>query len=540
MILRLIRVENFSIFEAAEAVFEPGLVAISGESGSGKTLLFEALRLAIGGRPEASVVRSGCDQAVVMALFEVGPGEIHDAGDEDGQILFSRQISANGRSIFRINDQVVTASAVRRLGAQLVDMTSQGEPAEILSPSRQRSLLDDYAGLGDQVARRAGLRSQIRQIEAQAKELGGDERSRRRQTDLLGYQIEEIHSARLEAGEEDSLRQRRRLLAERAALAEALASGRLAILGGGRPGAYDLLARAEAAVGRFGDLVPELSAWVSEAGHLLELLQDLGQRLAEMQDGMELAAQDGAQLEERLLLIEDLKRKYGDDVESVLAYAETAGLELERLADAESALARLEAERAALSHEADELDSVVWNGRRQAAGQLAAEVEAELRFLGFPSANFRVDVAEESVSFWLQPNPGEPAQPAGQIASGGEQSRLLLALRQVAKAKEPRILLLDEVDQGLGGDGAQAVARRLRELSELGQVVAVTHQAVVAAYADQHLAVSKEVRAGRTLGIVRKLDAEERVQEVARMLAGTRQGLGQDHARELLRLSRLE
>lgn len=540
MILRLVRIENFSIFETAEAVFEPGLIAISGESGAGKTLLLEAVRLALGGRPESSVVRSGCDQAVITALFEVEAGELVDVADEDGQILFNRQISTSGRSIFRINGQVVTASVVRQAGAQLVDMTGQGEPAEILSPSRQRSLLDAFAEVTEPVARRAGLRSQIRQIEARAQELGGDERGRRRQTELLAYQIAEIQAAKLEEGEEDQLRRRRHLLAEREALLEALTGGRLAILGGGRPGAYDLLARAEAQLSRFGELSPELSEWVSEASHLLELLQDLGQRLAVMHEGMEGTATEGTQVEERLLLIEDLKRKYGDDVTAVLAYAETAEAELQRFAEAETELGRLEAETTALQREADELDRIVWAGRRQAAIRLSAEVEAELRFLGFSAASFRVDVAEEAVSFWFQPNPGEQAQPVAAIASGGEQSRLLLALRQVAKANERRVLLLDEVDQGLGGDSAQAVAKRLRELAALGQVVAVTHQAVVAAHADHHLAVSKEVSAGRTLGVVRHLSSEDRVQEVARMLAGTRQGLGQDHARELLRLGRGE
>ncbi|MHB1505835.1 MAG: DNA repair protein RecN, partial [Sulfobacillus sp.] len=257
-------------------------------------------------------------------------------------------------------------------------------------------------------------------------------------------------------------------------------------------------------------------------------------------EGMEGTATEGTQVEERLLLIEDLKRKYGDDVTAVSAYAETAEAELQRLADAETELRRLEAETTALGREADELDRIVWAGRKRAASRLSAEVEAELRFLGFSAANFRVDVAEETVSFWFQPNPGEQAQPVAAIASGGEQSRLLLALRQVAKANERRVLLLDEVDQGLGGDSAQAVAKRLRELAALGQVVAVTHQAVVAAHADHHLAVSKEVSAGRTLGVVRHLSHEDRVHEVARMLAGTRQGLGQDHARELLRLSRGE
>lgn len=537
MILRLVRVENFSIFETAEATFDVGLTVVSGESGAGKTLLLEAIRLALGGRPEAGVVRAGCDQAVIEVLFEVGPGELTDLADEDGQIVVRRQISAAGRSIFHLNGQVALASLVRQAGGQLVDMTSQGEPAEILSLARQRSLLDRFAGLTEVLAERAAVRGRIRQLEASAATLGGDEQSRRRQLDLLTYQTAEIEAARLEVGEEERHRQRRRILAEREALLEALSGARTAILGGGRPGAYDLVARAEAALGRFRSLSPEISEWADEAKGVLETIQDLGQRLAVMSEGMEMSGDEAARLDERLLLIEELKRKYGDSIDAVLTHGEAAGRELQRLQDAESELADLEASQAALAAEAARLEQMITQGRQEAASRLAPEVEAELEVLGFPSARFRVDVDGEAVSFWFQPNPGEAPQPVTAIASGGEQSRLLLALRQVAKADERRVLLLDEVDQGLGGDSAKAVARRLQELARLMQVMAVTHQAVVATHADHHLLVSKQVVDARTVGVIECLTGEARVAEVARMLAGSRPGLSRDHARELLRLN---
>ncbi len=537
MILRLVRVHNFSIFESAEANFGPGLTAISGESGAGKTLLLEAVRLALGGRQDAAVVRSGCDQAVIEVLFEVEPGELAGLADPDGQILVRRQISATGRSIFALNGQLSSAAAVRQAGAQLVDMTTQGEPAEILSPARQRALLDAYAGLTERLAERTRLQAELRQLEAAASALGGDERSRRRQLELLAYQTREIAAAGLEVGEEERLRQRRRLLSEREALLAALGGAREAILGGGRPGAYDLLARAQAAVGRFHALSPELEEWAEEARAILEAVQDLGQRLALMGEGVEMSQGEAAALDERLLLIEDLKRKYGDDIGAVLAFGERAAAELERLNSAESELARLEASRHTLGAQLAALDAAIWQGRQEAAQRLAPEVEAELAVLGFLSARFGIDVEGEAVRFWFQPNPGEQPQAVTAIASGGEQSRLLLALRQVGKADERRVLLLDEVDQGLGGDSAQTVARRLKDLARLIQVVAVTHQAVVASHADHHLAIGKEVVDGRTLGLIAPLSGEERVGEIARMLAGTQEGLSRDHARELLRVN---
>lgn len=533
MMLHLLRAEQFAIFDEIEVDFSDGMNTLTGESGAGKSLALEAVRLAMGGRPEGAVVRAGAAHAWIEAVFQVDPALFPEA-DPEGQLVFARQIFQTGKSVFRLNGHAVSAQILRELADRLVEQVGQGEGADVMRPHVQRRLLDAFAGNEELLSKRAVLERELKQVAGAMARLGGDERARRRQSELLKYQVQEIDEASLEPGEEEELRGRRRILAEREGLLIALKAGREGILGGGRPGAYDQLARAAGEVGRFRDLTEELTLWQQEADGALSLLQDLGQRLAAMAQSVDMTPGELERAEERLLLIEDLKRKYGDDLEAVLRFGLEAQGEIERLEGAEEELARLSKRAEEIRQELDVILTALFQMRSQRAPELARAIEGELSHLGFEHPRFEVRVDGDEVVFWFRPNPGEPARPLSEIASGGEQSRTLLALKAFQPEEAGAVLILDEVDQGLGGETARAVTERLKALSKKVQVIAVTHQAVLAARADRHITFYKEVSGDRTRVESRVMTGEDRVREVARMLAGSGDRVGLEHARELL------
>lgn len=533
MSLRYLRVKNFAIFDEAEIHFGPGLNAITGESGSGKSLVLEALRLLTGGRAQGGVVRSGTGQALLEAVFDVDPEKVAEA-DAEGQVILSRQLSEGGKSLFRLNGQTVPAQMLKDLGRRLVEVVGQGEGSELLDTAYQRELLDRVAGNGDRVASRRASAAELRDIERQIAELGGDGASRERQRSLLAYEIREIEEAALEDGEEEELRSRRRLLSEREGLGVALGAGREALLGGARPGAYDLLARAIADLDRYASLTDALGTWRDEADGLLAQIQDLGQRLAALTEDLEADPRELEAVEARLLAIEDLKRKFGPSVSDVKAFLEASRTELVRLEGAEETLVNLDAQRIALSEELRRLTEDILARREETGPTFAEAVTAELREMGFEDPAFEVRMDGDQAAFWFRPNPGEPARPLAQIASGGEQSRVLLALKAFQTEGGAGVVVLDEVDQGLGGDTVRKVTERLRRLAGRCQVIAVTHQAVVAARADWHVGLEKSVESGRTRTVATRLTGEARVREIARMLAGSGDEAGIGHARILV------
>jgi len=531
--LRYLRLKDFAIFDEVEITFAAGLNALTGESGSGKSLALEAIRLLVGARAAGGVVRSGAPFALLEAVFDVGD-TMGDVADEEGQVILSRQISDGGRSLFRLNGQTTSAQALRELGPALIDQVGQGEGSEVLDPHAQRRILDHFAGNEGLVEELAGVLARVRSIDAGMAELGGDERSRERQISLLDFQIREIDEASLASGEEEEIRQRRALLAAREGLMQALAQGREGLLGGARPGAYDLLARASEALERFSDLSPDIAQWTEEAQGAMALLADLGQRAASMLGEVDADPGELDRLERRLLLIEDLKRKYGKGVDAILAFRAEACSERERLMSAGATMADMQRRRDEAAQLAGEIAGTIRQRREAAAPDFERRIEAELGDLGFDAPRFFVRLVGDDVTFDFQPNPGEAARPLAQIASGGEQSRVLLALKAFEPHQSASCVILDEVDTGLGGDTVRKVAERLKALTHEVQVLAVTHQAAVAAVADHHVAFTKRVEEGRTFVAAATVTGEDRVQEIARMLAGSGDTAGVDHARSLL------
>lgn len=542
-----LRVENLGIIESASVVLGPGMTVITGETGAGKTLLVEALDLLLGGRADPTLVREGSSEARVEGRFvssEAGPGEGPGPGVEapiEVETVLARVVPAVGRSRAYLNGKLATVAEVVEVGRLLVDLHGQHAHQSLLVPGEQRALLDRFAGDEAAAAKEAlrVAREEVRRLSAELALLGGDERSRAREADLLRYQLAEIDAAGLEDPSEDE-----RLAADEALLADAEAH-REALLAayedvGG--GAVDALGAAMAAVARRAPL-DHLAA------RLRALQADAADLAHELRSTAEEAVADPGRLAEvrvRRRLIADLTRKYGEAVSDVMQYADQARRRLDEIEHHGARAARLAEALETAGGAAGGAAGRLSKARRAAAVPLGDAVTARLRELAMPAAAFAVEIEDadlgedgaDSVVFLLAPNPGEPARPLARAASGGELSRAMLALR-VVLTEAPPTLVFDEVDAGIGGEAGTAVGRALASIGGRHQVLCVTHLAQVAAFADAHLVVSKAEADDRTTAEVAHALDEARVGELSRMLAGVGDSAhARRHAEELLESAR--
>jgi len=532
MALRELTVENLAVVESVRLVLAPGFTVLTGETGAGKSLVVDALALALGARASADQVRSGADGARVEAIFDApSPADDDPLADlieaGEGSVIVRREIGADGRSSVRLNDRAVTVGGLASLGARLAEIHGQHEQQRLLEPSRQLSLLDGFGGHAALVGGVADAHRSWRACVATSAELLTDAHELARRVELLRHQANEVASTAPRPGEDAELESQLRAATHAETIARA-ASAAVSALRDDDAAAERLalvereLASAAQHDARFAPLADRAAGLSAEAA---ELARDAA-AAAESVD-LDPAARQAA--EERLSLLYDLRRKYGDTLEAVIEFGATSAAELKRLENQEGERERLRAEEIEL-REALEAAAARLTAARDAAGKrLASAVNEELPPLGLPAGAF--DVALESVEagptgadravFTFAPNPGEPARPMSRIASGGEASRLSLALKVVlAAADETPLLVFDEVDAGVGGRNAAAVGERLKALSAHHQVLCVTHLAQVAAHANAHVVVGKRTTDGRTLTEVHGLAPEERAAELAAMLAG--------------------
>lgn len=546
MALLELAVSNLAVIEAVRLPLSPGFTAVTGETGAGKSLVIDAVSLVLGARAAAEMVRSGATAARVEAIFE-DPGLAVDdpladlVADGDGIAIVRREITAEGRSVARVNDRSVTVGGLASLGARLGEIHGQHDQQRLLDPDRQLALLDRFGGHDELLAAVAAAHRAWRAVVAQGAELVTDAHELARRTELLRYQADEIGAAGLRSGEEAEVEEALRAATHAAAVARAAADATHALRDDG--GALDTLRAAlgsleEAAAhdARFSPLLDRAHALAAEAEELARDAADAGEQV-------DLDPQSSQRLEDRLALIYDLRRKYGATIDEVLAFGEEAAAELARLEDQEGMRERLRAEEAE-RHAALEVAAAALHDARVTAGTALAErVNAELPPLGLRGGAF--DVALEAAqpgpagadraTFTFAPNPGEPPRPLGRIASGGEASRLSLALKVVlAAADETPLLVFDEVDAGVGGRNGAALGERLKALAKFHQVLCVTHLPQVAAYADAHLVVGKRVEGGRTYTDVHALAPDERARELAAMLGGSKAGSEATAAAEAL------
>ena len=547
-------IKDFAIIDELRLQLAPGFNVLTGETGAGKSIILDAVTLLLGGRAETEMVRSGCETAYVEGVFTLPPpfkeaiapllAEEGVEGDDPDSLLLAREVRVNGRNIGRVNGRAVTVTFMREVSERLVDIHGQGEHLSLLRPRAHLPLLDAY---GDLEAERQALAKEVRALRKIRKELDELRRNARniaQRIDMLQFQVEEIDAARLEVGEEEKVRAERARLANVEQLLEysSEAVALIVEMEGEMPAAVDLLSQAERALGQLARLDETCQPLLERLEGLVSELSDLAVELRDYQEGLEYDPDRLNFLEERLNLIGNLKRKYGDDVEAILQFRDEAAAELEAIGHNEERTETLEGEVDDYLHRIGQMAQALSQKRQAVADRLAAAVERELADLNMAGARFTVaferTAAEEGahvdgerlafdhtgidqVQFLISTNPGEPLKPMAKVASGGETSRLMLALKTaLARVDETPTLIFDEIDQGIGGRVGDVVGRKLWGLTGGGdhQVVVVTHLPQLAGYGDSHYHVSKFMKDGRTVTAVEPLDEGGRVDELAAML----------------------
>jgi DNA repair protein RecN (Recombination protein N) len=561
MLLEL-RAENYAVIDHATAVPGPGLNLLTGETGAGKSILVDALALLLGGKASSDVVRHGAEKAVVSCVFEATEEaerilEAHGIDAGDGEILLRREIAASGKGRVFVNSQPATAAVLKLLAPELALIHAQSESLAGFDATQQRLLLDRFAGISTEAEAVHAAYAQWSEVAKRLQSLESDEQERLRMVDLWRFQSREIESAGLRDGEDGQLETEKRVLNNAEKLYAAAMSAYEQLYEGNNAAEASLraaerhleeLARYEP---RFGDAAHQLASARATVEDVAETVRDFGEKIQSSPERL-------AEIEDRLALLDRLKRKYGASVAEVIAYGQEVAARLNEIENRDATLAdlRKQLEKASEEYrgEAEALTVV----RAAAAKKLAAMAERQINDLAM-KARFAVDVdAKKEEAHWtahgwdaiacrIATNPGEPLKPLDQIASGGEMSRVLLALKvsveegaaRAGKGRRrtllPRTLVFDEIDIGIGGRAAEAVGQKLKVLSRSQQVLCVTHLPQIAAFATQHFVVEKREEKGRIRTSVRSLEPAERIEEVARMLSGAKRSeTSLRHAEQML------
>jgi DNA repair protein RecN (Recombination protein N) len=522
--LHELHIESMGVIEMLDLVLQPGLTAFTGETGAGKTMLVEAINLLVGGRADPSVVRAGAAEARVEGRFVVG----------DDEYVVSRVIPPDGRSRAYVNGRLATAATLAELGARTVDLHGQHAHQSLLSTSAQREALDRFCGTDLEPLRAA--RARLTEIDASLAAMGGDQRSRAREIDLLRFQVGELAGAAItHADEDEQLTAEEDVLGDAAAHRQAGQAALEALIGdSGDKAAIDGLGTAIRALsGR-----APFTEFSSRVHALSAELTELGRDLRDFAENLEEDPRRLDEIRQRRQLLRDMQRKYGDSLAEVVGFQCQAEERLTELESYDQRVAALELERSIAEAAERRAAEQVATVRRAGASTLAAAVGDVVRSLAMPHAELEVSVGGEApgdaVTFLIAANPGLPLLPLSRVASGGELARTMLALRLVL-TEAPETLVFDEVDAGIGGTAATAIGESLARLGRRHQVMVVTHLAQVAALADAQILVTKTVHDGTTTAAARNVDGDERIDEVARMLSGGRRGdSARLHAAELL------
>jgi DNA repair protein RecN (Recombination protein N) len=548
-----LNVENFAVVERLSLRLGPGLNVLTGETGAGKSILIDAVAGLLGARLGPEFVRAGADAARVEGVFQVGDDlgpELAELGIEpdDGAVIVSRDVPASGRAVARINGRAVPRATLAQLAPRLVDIHGQTDNLSLLRAPAQLLLLDAFGGLDEERLAVADRVGELRRTRREREGLQRDERELARTLDLLRFQADEIEAARLQAGEDEELAAERQVLANAGRLIELGEAAYGALYEGAeevRP-AVELLGQAAEALAELARLDPTQDALAGQARDLSVQATELAREVRAYRDRVDVDPGRLGQVEERLELLRALRRKYGATIDDILAFQARVSEQIAELENSESRVAELLAREAELNEAIDGLTAALSAKRRAAADRLAARVEEELRFLNMASARFaiaseRAEAADltgiDRVEFQVAPNPGEPLRSLARIASGGETARLMLALKAaLAEVDDVPVLIFDEIDAGVGGRSGHVIGEKLAELSRNHQVLCVTHLPQVASYADAHFRIVKSVEGERTRTSVERLADDDRVEELAAMLGGTKHGVEQ--ARALLEQAR--
>ena len=546
--LSSLQIENVAVIQKANVHFEKGLNVLTGETGAGKSILIDSINAILGNRTSKDLVRTGAAKAVIRAAFDDVPEAVLDSLEKAGYerssaLMLSREITAEGKSSCRINGMPATAAVLRELCGGLININGQHDSVGLLNPAHHEGILDAYAQnraeYQDYYAVYRELVKVKRELDAQIT----DESEKQRRIDLLSYQVQEIDDAALTAGEEQTLESRRKVLANASTIRDKIAQC-YALLSGDdeTPGAVDLLGEASNAVDAAAQLDGELSA---SAGQLLDLYYNAKDAAADLIGRLDAYDTNDAELDEieqRIDLIYKLKRKYGDTVEDILAFGEKARQELGLIQSSQERVEHLQAEQHRLYVLAREKAETLTQTRLKAFEELNKRISGMLDFLNMPGVRMALHHArgplashgQDSIEFYISTNPGEDPKPLAKIASGGELSRITLAIKNAMADKDAvPTVIYDEIDSGVSGKAASRIGEVLRQSAEGHQILCITHTAQIAALADCHLLIQKNIANERTYTEIHPLDKEGRVDALAHIISG-------DHVTELSRANARE
>ena len=539
--LSSLQIENVAVIQKANVHFEKGLNVLTGETGAGKSILIDSINAILGNRTSKDLVRTGAAKAVIRAAFEDVPPAVLDSLEKAGYerseaLLLSREITAEGKSTCRINGMPATAAVLRELCGGLININGQHDSVGLLNPARHEGILDAYAQNSAEYQAYYAIYRELVGVKKALDAMITDESEKQRRIDLLSYQVQEIDDAGLTAGEEQTLESRRKVLANASTIRDRIAQC-YALLSGGdeTPGAVDLLGEASNAVDAAAQLDGELSAG---AGQLLDLYytaKDVAADLIGRLDAYDTNDAELDEIEQRIDLIYKLRRKYGDTVEDILAFGERARKELEMIQSSQERIEHLQKEQRRLYTLAREKAEALTQTRLKAFDELNKRISGTLDFLNMPGVRMTLrhsrgplaSHGQDSIEFYISTNPGEAPKPLAKIASGGELSRITLAIKNAMADKDAvPTVIYDEIDSGVSGKAASRIGEVLRQSAEGHQILCITHTAQIAALADCHLLIQKNITNERTYTEIHPLDENGRVEALARLISG-------DHVTEL-------
>lgn len=539
--LSSLQIENVAVIQKANVHFEKGLNVLTGETGAGKSILIDSINAILGNRTSKDLVRTGAAKAVIRAAFEDVPPAVLDSLEKAGYerseaLLLSREITAEGKSTCRINGMPATAAVLRELCGGLININGQYDSVGLLNPARHEGILDAYAQNSAEYQAYYAIYRELVGVKKTLDAMITDESEKQRRIDLLSYQVQEIDDAGLTAGEEQTLESRRKVLANASTIRDRIAQC-YALLSGGdeAPGAVDLLGEASNAVDAAAQLDGELSAG---AGQLLDIYytaKDVAADLIGRLDAYDTNDAELDEIEQRIDLIYKLRRKYGDTVEDILAFGERARKELEMIQSSQERVEHLQKEQRRLYTLAREKAEALTQTRLKAFDELNKRISGTLDFLNMPGVRMTLrhsrgplaSHGQDSIEFYISTNPGEAPKPLAKIASGGELSRITLAIKNAMADKDAvPTVIYDEIDSGVSGKAASRIGEVLRQSAEGHQILCITHTAQIAALADCHLLIQKNITNERTYTEIHPLDENGRVEALARLISG-------DHVTEL-------
>lgn len=564
--LSLLHIKNIALIDKLRVEFDKGLNLLTGETGSGKSIIVDSLNLLIGGRGLTELIKQGAEQAVIEGLFVLKNNPdlseaLREAGfevetTEPHELIIRRELSSSGRNRVFINNQLATQAFLKRIGPYLVDIHGQGEQQTLFEPSTHLEILDEYADANSLREELKELHARWASIQKELEELRVDEDQKLQLTDILKFQIDEIRRARLVGDEDKNLEDERRRLNNVEKLST-LSDEAFALIYEDEKSIISLLGQASRKVEELAEYEPEFRDYKEGLASAKALLEDLSLTLRGFRDDLEFSPERLEEIENRLVEISHLKRKYGGTIESALEHLAQSEEKLNNIEDADTREAELQQQATKAREAYLRLAQRLHKKRIDAAKKFEKEIEEELKAVALERARFEVRITAPSekdledananpqltskgfdrVEFYFSANVGESPRPLSKVASGGEASRLMLVLKTITTPSEfPRTAVFDEIDVGIGGRVSEAVGRKLKLLSNNHQVLCVTHQPQIASLADHHFLVQKEMTEGETKVSLTKLDKRSRVEEIARMLTGERiTDTARKHAKELLK-----